>query len=109
MKVRKGFVSNSSSSSFVCDITGRTEGGYDASLSDVGFAECVVGHTFETDNYPEVEKYIEEHEDGAYSVPENLCPICNGEAKPQIIKRLVNDMKFCRISVEDIALAAALK
>ena len=46
MKLRTGFVSNSSSSSFVCDITGATESGYDASARDCGFAQCSNGHTF---------------------------------------------------------------
>ena len=44
MKVRLGFVSNSSSSSFVCEITGNTESGYDMSLKDAGMSECVNGH-----------------------------------------------------------------
>lgn len=46
MKKRKGFVSNSSSSSFICDVCGEIESGYDASLSDFDMSECVVGHTF---------------------------------------------------------------
>ena len=46
VKIRKGFVSNSSSSSFVCDITGHTESGWDMSLSEVDMYECENGHTF---------------------------------------------------------------
>ena len=46
MKIRKGFVSNSSSSSFICDVCGNVESGYDASASEVGFANCENGHTF---------------------------------------------------------------
>ncbi|KKL72491.1 hypothetical protein LCGC14_2084370 [marine sediment metagenome] len=46
MKVRNGFVSNSSSSSFVCDICGTSEAGYDASLEDMGFKDCSNGHMF---------------------------------------------------------------
>jgi hypothetical protein len=45
MKVRHGFVSNSSSSSFICDLCGTVESGYDASLSDVEMCECENGHT----------------------------------------------------------------
>lgn len=44
-KYRMGFVSNSSSSSFVCDLTGHVESGYDMPLSDSGMFECVNGHT----------------------------------------------------------------
>ena len=46
MKLRSGFVSNSSSSSFVCDFCGRAEGGYDVGLADFEMSECRAGHTF---------------------------------------------------------------
>ena len=46
MKIRNGFVSNSSSSSFVCDITGRSYTEYEASLEDADMYECENGHTF---------------------------------------------------------------
>lgn len=46
MKLRKGFVSNSSSSSFVCDVCGYTESGWDMSLEEAEMYECENGHTF---------------------------------------------------------------
>ncbi len=46
MKTRNGFVSNSSSSSFVCDVCGTAESGWDASYEDVGMVCCTEGHTF---------------------------------------------------------------
>lgn len=46
MKFRKDFVTNSSSSSYVCEICGRTESGFDIGLSEVEIMECVNGHTF---------------------------------------------------------------
>jgi len=46
MKIRLGFVSNSSSSSYTCDICGNTESGYDQGPDELGFAECVERHTF---------------------------------------------------------------
>lgn len=46
MKIRAGFVSNSSSSSFICCLTGNMESGYDASASELGFVECQNGHMF---------------------------------------------------------------
>lgn len=113
MKRRMGFVSNSSSSSFVCDITGETESGWDASLRDCGMAECVAGHVFITADYPEVEKLIEDAGDEesenyddeiayGYGIPQKLCPICNGSAKPRIVKRLANEMKRLGITITDL-------
>ena len=46
MKFRKDFVTNSSSSSYVCEICGRTESGWDISLSECEMLECVNGHIF---------------------------------------------------------------
>lgn len=39
-------MTNSSSSSFVCDICGNVESGWDLCLSDADMYECVNGHTF---------------------------------------------------------------
>ena len=60
MKIRNGFVSNSSSSSFVCDICGRAEGGYDLSISDIDMYQCVNGHTVCSDEAPLVEEFQKE-------------------------------------------------
>jgi hypothetical protein len=46
MKFRTSFVTNSSSSSFVCEICGRTESGFDMGISDCEMAMCENGHTF---------------------------------------------------------------
>lgn len=46
MKFRTSFVTNSSSSSYVCEICGRSESGYDLSLSKCDMYECVNGHVF---------------------------------------------------------------
>ena len=45
MKVRIGYVSNSSSSSFVCNVCGRVESGYDCSPSDFEMHVFECGHT----------------------------------------------------------------
>ena len=45
MKYRKSFVTNSSSSSYICDFCGEVQSGWDMCLSDAGMFECVNGHT----------------------------------------------------------------
>ena len=56
MKMRNGFVSNSSSSSFVCDVSGESYEGYDGDYGDIQECSCVNGHTFSNDYYIEVTK-----------------------------------------------------
>lgn len=46
MKFRKDFVTNSSSSSYVCEICGRNESGWDLGLSECEMMECINGHVF---------------------------------------------------------------
>lgn len=68
MKFRKDFVTNSSSSSYVCDICGASEEGYDLCLSEAGMMQCVNGHTFcedealELPQQEDLVKYILENE-----------------------------------------------
>lgn len=45
MKYRKDFVTNSSSSSYVCEICGAEASGWDIGLSDAEMVECENGHT----------------------------------------------------------------
>ena len=58
MKIRNGFVSNSSSSSFVCAVCGREESGMDMSLTDCEMSECVNGHIICNDELLEDVKII---------------------------------------------------
>ena len=46
MKVRVGFVSNSSSSSFTCDVCRYTVSGMDMGYADANMYSCVNGHEF---------------------------------------------------------------
>ena len=46
MKIRTGFVSNSSSSSFICDVCNTVEIGMDASIRDFEMSRCKNDHTF---------------------------------------------------------------
>ena len=50
MKIRQGFVSNSSSSSFSCDVCGEEVSGWDVCLSEAEMSECVNGHVFCNDH-----------------------------------------------------------
>jgi hypothetical protein len=45
MKIRRGFVSNSSSSSFICDVCGEEYSGMDATLEDAEMIQCKNQHT----------------------------------------------------------------
>ena len=54
MKFRTSFVTNSSSSSFVCEICGRSETGFDMGLSDCEMMECKNGHVFCCDEALEI-------------------------------------------------------
>ena len=104
MKIRLGFVSNSSSSSFTCDVCNKTYSGWDACPSEFNHQDCVEGHTFcdakmcniakfialrekgeETDwdkAWAEDPKCYENYEkyglidDYLYEVPVEFCPIC---------------------------------
>ena len=49
MKYRVGFVSNSSSSSFICACSGEVSSGWDMTLSDAEMYQCEKGHTFGQD------------------------------------------------------------
>ena len=46
MKIRNGFVSNSSSSSFICDVSGTDASGWDMCLEEANMYQCENGHTF---------------------------------------------------------------
>ena len=88
MKIRHGFVSNSSSSSFICDVTGRIASGWDISLEEAEMIECKNGHTFSEDCVLHKEKFDkltsecsnedseEFDEDYRYYIPAEFCPIC---------------------------------
>lgn len=105
MKVRKGFVSNSSSSSFICDLTGADVSGKDLSLNECDMVQCINNHIFFYEGYPMIEEWInsDENEEYNYSLPAELCPICNGEAKHIVAARMKDELKRLKLTPEDVA------
>ena len=77
MKLRKGFVSNSSSSSFICDLCGEDVCGMDMCLSEAEMFECENGHyVCETHANKIDEEDLEDEKDYPYEIPSKFCPIC---------------------------------
>lgn len=74
MKFRKDFVTNSSSSSYVCEICGRTESGWDMGLSECEMVACVNGHVFCCDEaleMPSKEEMIKTILENEYNIKTN--------------------------------------
>ena len=121
MKIRNGFVSNSSSSSFICDVCGEIESGMDAGLEDFEMFTCTNGHTFHggcskikiPDGvlYPEGDESSDDFEEfDRYDTPIQYCPFCqfktidpddainyflkkNGVTRAQLVKEIREKFK----------------
>lgn len=101
MKIRLGFVSNSSSSSFVCDLTGRSYEGYDDEY-DVDKVTCEKGHEYVYAGLDDDKLRDWISEKGHYYLPVELCIICNGKAKPQLIERMKKEITRLNLTMEDL-------
>lgn len=87
MKTRQGFVSNSSSSSFVCRVCGNSEAYYDG-LSEIDACRCQNDHTIcNSHRLPDAEGTSHD----TYEVPVTQCPICTLSAVDQ-----ANEAAFLR-------------
>lgn len=75
MKIRMGFVSNSSSSSFICEVSGEMYSGYDANLENFDLVSCQNGHIFGSQYIKGTKEYIENEDDEEY-LKLSCCPIC---------------------------------
>ena len=88
MKIRLGFVSNSSSSSYICEVCGETQSGMDMCLSDADMYQCVNEHTFCTNHLTDqlIEQYKakikaehgEDFDENEFydTLPAEVCPLC---------------------------------
>ena len=74
MKIRTGFVSNSSSSSFICDITGNCFSGMNAELADSDMYMCANGHTFQEEFLIGEVEEVDENDPRVVSF--HHCPLC---------------------------------
>lgn len=82
MKKRNGFVSNSSSSSFICDSCGGSEEGMDLCLSEAEMFNCHNGHTIHESCAPNFSAPSEDDEnydeDWRYEGFSGVgCPLCS--------------------------------
>ena len=97
MKIRSGFVSNSSSSSFICCVCGRSEVVYDDSLGDCGMAQCIHGHTICQE---EMIGDKDEHE-SYYEIDSKNCPVCQFKESSSVdmAKYLLKETQIPRAEV----------
>lgn len=73
MKIRTGFVSNSSSSSFICSVCGEIQSGWDLSLDDAEMFCCENGHYVCNDH--KIEPTYKQKEE----ILERMAPDIHGE------------------------------
>jgi hypothetical protein len=105
MRIRIGHVSNSSTTSFTCEVCGEEWVGWDSvSMNDVGFYRCVHEHTIceghllvGVDDALEESMTDEERDDygdGGY-LPERCCPICQFEeiSMHDLVSHLLRETK----------------
>ncbi len=113
MKIRTGFVSNSSSSSFVCAVTGEIESGMDMCLSEINWIECENGHAFHEDYLvePLPEDMDDSDENGKhfyldhpYEIPSKHCPVCtmkNFEVK-ELLAYMIKTNNLTLEEIQDV-------
>jgi len=79
MKIRNGFVSNSSTSSFTCAVCGGIQSGYDMELNDFEMSRCENGHIIDNECLDQriYELIKEEGHKHGFSI--EYCPICQFE------------------------------
>jgi len=119
MKFRKDFVTNSSSSSYICEITGDTRETYNGELESSGLIQCVNEHVFDDsyviDNFTLdqwkkdfidlANKYIEEN----LSSIESRKTYNTDEEQKEYEQTITEDNKGLRKNIEDVKLLKSKK
>lgn len=110
MKIRKFFVSNSSSSSFICDVCGEDTSGMNMTLEEAEMVQCKNGHTFceghlipfiKALDFLQDEEREDYDEEWRWYVPLENCPICQMEAFEDVT--LLNYMLIkCKMNRTDV-------
>lgn len=108
MKYRTTFVTNSSSSSYICDICSECDCGRDLSIRDTNMIQCKNGHTLcqnhlKNINDIDLDQYDEDSGESFRSeLPAKYCPICKFEkvASLSIVKYLIKTGKLDDITNE---------
>ena len=102
MKRRMGFVSNSSSSSFVCEICHNTESGYDLTLSEAEMVECANYHCVCEAHIDVPKEYVRNPDffNGDYLKPEH-CPICQMRQLPdsELLAFMLKEARQKKVSI----------
>ena len=106
MKIRIGFVSNSSSSSFTCSVCSEVFSGWDISVRDVDHHQCINGHIFCDDQIVNKKKFdeaVERFEDYEGNLPDNL------GGKKIKLKNMVLEMTTYTKSLRNFVLVVVFK
>jgi hypothetical protein len=97
MKNRTSFVSNSSSSSFICDISGEDIEVYDLDFKSSGLCRCTAGHVFKEEYLFESYKHCISHKE----MFNKLIEITDSKKECQYYQKL-NDIELRKVYDEKI-------
>lgn len=103
MKYRNGFVTNSSSSSFICDVCGCVESGYDIGISDAEMVQCECGFTYcKEHSIKKITRqhkinYIKKHSQASHTIPFDKT---NDEAIDNLLLELGLDLENGELNEE---------